>query len=226
MRSSKKTKTLSALSMAAAAALGWGVKASHAATLSLYYNAGSSSSSVIDAIGYGTTAAAAAARANTAIINPTSSAVTVSVPLGDYVEFGISAILSNNPNPIAGQTLSTPSGKSTGISAGPSNLGLSILSFQIKSSDVAGYTLTPLHGAIRDTFGGTIDYYSTANLNSNLVTDLQDAGDVLQQGIMPRVLSSQQEIPLLAAVMWVITMVLLRWQILVQIRQQRLAKPR
>jgi PEP-CTERM motif len=115
-------------------------------------------------------------------VNNSASAVTVTIPVGDYLNFGLSAIVTNNPNAIAGQTLKSSGGSSTEVSAGPSELGLNELSFTITSSDATGSILTPLQGNVRDTFGGATDYNATSKLNTSLVTALTDVGDVLQTG--------------------------------------------
>jgi len=186
MQSAKKVKALSALSLAAAAVVGFGVKSASAATLSLFYNAGGTGAAgTVDAVKIGTSSALTGAAAGTNVtVNPSAAAVTINIPVGDYVEFGVSALVSNNVNGIAGSTLKTSGGLAAGGVAQPTYLGLSGLAVQISSSDVTGSTLAPLHAAAaRDTFSGVVDYNSTSKLNATLSTAaVTDVGDVTAQG--------------------------------------------
>lgn len=183
MQSAKKVKALSALSLAAAATMGFGVKASQAATLNLYYNSGAGG--VVDTIKYGTSSALTGTTTTTVSISPTATSDTINIPVGDYVGFGISAVVTNNVSSIGGDTLKNTAGTPTGLYTQPTNLGLNILSLKVSSSDLTGSTLTPLHAAApRATFGTQVDYNSTAKLTTALaVPGSTDVGDVLVGGV-------------------------------------------
>ncbi len=188
MQSAKKVKALSVLSMAAAATVGLGFQATpgaRAATLNMYYNSGFSSAQK-GVISYGTSSTSSAVALGHDQTVAVSSIVptTVNVPLGDYVVLGINAVVTNNVNALAGQSLEK-SGATTKTVAGttqPTNLGLNELAYYIDSTDIAGTTLTPSNnGSIRATFGNQVDYDSTASLAS-VTTAVSDVGDVLTGG--------------------------------------------
>jgi hypothetical protein len=101
----------------------------------------------------------------------------VNLPMGDYLSFGISDVLTNNPNPAAGDT----SGVAPKNQPQPANLGLASDCCTVYSSDPNAVKLAPnLSGGIRGTFNnGRPDYYSTASVQANpTYLALQDPGDV------------------------------------------------
>jgi len=171
MRPAKKnlSKALSALSMAAAAVMA--TQAAHAATLTMYYgNEPATSGSpyklngiyVSSTTGFGT----AVATQQTTGIN-TGSAMTISMPVGDYLSLAIDAVLTGVTNADGGRSLggSSPGAEPTQ----PTNLGLAALGVRIPSSDTAAASLQPVEGALYQTFGGLPAYYATpliSNLNA------------------------------------------------------------
>jgi hypothetical protein len=154
MQSAKKMKALSVLSMAVAATMG--AKA-HAATLTIYYDnivEYTPSFTVVQSYGYGQGPI------------PTS----INIAQGDFLAFGIDAVVTNNVNPVAGQTTggTVSKGKLTGGAVQPSYLGLSTMSIVVPSSDSTASILTPqTNGAPVNTFGGQPSYNSTASINNN-----------------------------------------------------------
>jgi hypothetical protein len=186
MQSSRKsTRVLSALSMAAAAALTAG--AAHAVpTLSLYYgnetSYGNSNNAVMVGQGYNALNPVFDTEGeHEALINPTlvniapgtTTPVTINAPVGEYLSLAIDAVLTGNAN-------SNSNGSSAGVNNNgivqPSFLGLSELGMFISSSDTAAGLLTPL-ASRNDTPGipdTTVDnipaYTSTALINSGTMT--------------------------------------------------------
>jgi len=151
MQSTKKLKTLSVLSMAVAATLG--AKAAHGAVLSLYYD---NINDVTDGQSYGY------AQGNTDGVSYTGP-LTINVGIGDTVQFGVDAVVTNNVNPDAGKKTGT-----TGHTlAQPSFLGLSTLSIKVPSSDLNASILAPqTTGGPTQTFGTLADYNDSVSLNN------------------------------------------------------------
>jgi hypothetical protein len=100
----------------------------------------------------------------------------VNVPIGDYLSFGISDVLTNNPNPAAGDT----SGTNGHTAAQPAYLGIAELGYSMLSSDRAAAYLAPnLEAGIRGTFAsGQVAYYSTAQVQPTVVMPATDPGDI------------------------------------------------
>lgn len=156
MQSAKKsTKALSALSIAAIAALG--AKSASAATLNSYYNGVSvfqSDNLTPDA--------------NPSIASPTlnaSTPTTITLTVGEFLDFGIDAVVTNNINPDAGKNTGT-TGKTTTRQIQPSNLGLAQLGFRIPSSDTNASLLLPLQTASRTAVDGKPAFDSSAWINN------------------------------------------------------------
>lgn len=154
MRSAKKTKVLSALSMAAGAALG--MFASHSAaqgaTITLMYgndqNASNSNNFVAVGTSFNPNASdgSLADGGNTYLGGTTIDAnavnaaggSTITLPVGDYLSLAIDAVITGNLNSQAGQKNSTDTANQ------PSWLGLLALSVGISSTDSTAKFLTPL----------------------------------------------------------------------------------
>jgi hypothetical protein len=153
MQSAKKMKALSVLSMAVAATMG--AKAAHAATVTVYYdniNDIAPSSAVVQSYNYGSTGGAPV---------PT----TINIAVGDTLQFGVDAVVSNNVNPDAGKKV----GASTKTDlVQPSFLGLSTFSIVVPSSDTNASKLAPdTNGPSNNTFAGAPDFNSTSSINNN-----------------------------------------------------------
>src|ERR1700722_3980572 len=132
MQPVSKMKALSVLSMAVVATMG--AKTAHAAALSLYYNNivdfDPSTNTVVQAFGYG------AGNTNSAsYTGPTS----INIAVGDILEFGVDAVVTNNVNPDGGKltgTITVSAGKTTKVQAiQPSFLGLATMSVTVPSTD-------------------------------------------------------------------------------------------
>jgi hypothetical protein len=99
----------------------------------------------------------------------------VNLPLGDYLSFGISDVLTNNINPAAGNT----AGKSKATVAQPTHIGLYSIGYHVLSSDVQGSTLNTNPGGVRGTLNNTqTAYYSTAQIGVTTIYGVTDPGDV------------------------------------------------
>lgn len=105
----------------------------------------------------------------------------VNLPIGDYLSFGISDVVTNNPNPAAGDT----SGKPGNNQPQPANLGLASVGYEVSSSDQTAAKLAPnLAAGIRATLYTGVDYYSTAKvLVPTSIMSNNDPGDVEPSGI-------------------------------------------
>lgn len=102
----------------------------------------------------------------------------VNVALGDYLSFGISDVLTNNPNPAAGDI----SGPGHNNLPQPANLGLFSMCYTITSSDSNASHLVPqmVPGKDRGTLpNGFVSYYSTAQVLVTSVMPTTDPGDVV-----------------------------------------------
>jgi hypothetical protein len=182
MLSAKKSKALSVLSLAAGAtmSLGLGAGVSHAAVLTLYYNSGTgttAATNTVDTIRVATNSTMTAG-VTTDIILP-GVANTVNVPVGDYISYGISAVVTNNTN-------TNPSTAAYGDGSTQAvNLGLSELGIKVTSSDATGSKLTPEQGSLRGTFGALLDYNTSVGIAGTgaLGTGAgnKDHGDTQQQ---------------------------------------------
>jgi len=147
MRKSPKA----ALSLAVATVAGLYAHAADAQyAITTYYNSGEISSN------------SSFTGAQSITLSPTSP--TVFLPLGDYFEFGVSTILTGNPNADAGQ----------GNPAQPAYLGLATAGYQVSSLDSTGSMLAPVLGSSRG--GG--EYYATDVLQNVYSGTLTDVGDV------------------------------------------------
>jgi len=174
MRSAKKsTKILSALSMAAVAAVG--AKA-HAASLSLFYGQGTdyanSPNGIFTATSFSASGSSLTPQSEidyfggaTAVTPNQSGPTTINLPIGGYLSIAIDAVLTGNSNPQAGTTKLGDKGV-----AQPSFLGLAALGLDIASSDSTGTKLAPLSNQSASsppatTIGGIPAYNSITNIN-------------------------------------------------------------
>jgi autotransporter-associated beta strand protein len=100
---------------------------------------------------------------------------TVVVPVGSYFRFGVSTIITGNPNSTAGDAWDLAN-QAQGNPAQPANLGLGSIEYQVGSTDTNATKLAPVLGLQMSP--GVNDYYSTANVPGPAV--LPDPGDVMQ----------------------------------------------
>jgi hypothetical protein len=176
MQSAKKsTKILSALSMAAVAAL---ASKANAASLTLFYGQdtyANSNNGVFVGTGYNLGGSPAFNSSNsdnvgettffsaatTETVNQQGSPTTITVPVGSYLSLAIDALLTGDVNTQAGSNLKNDAGPQ------PSFLGLASLGLTIASSDATGTKLTPIAGSptVSTTIGGIPAYLSTAFIN-------------------------------------------------------------
>jgi len=173
MQSAKKsTKILSALSMAAAAAVASHATKAHAVTLTMYYGQdtsyANSANGVYVASGYngsgsGTLASGESSHLIGAAAQTVSqtAATTITVPVGGYLSLALDALVTGNPNSAVGVT------NPGDVGAQPSFLGLAELGAYVVSSDITGTLLTPQNGGttVATTINGLASYGSTAFLN-------------------------------------------------------------
>lgn len=171
------TGTLSALSMAAAAA--FAIRSAYAADLSLYYgqtsgtnNARSDGVYIGTETGIGTTSRGGVSNGGVAPANialsQTAIADTISMAIGEYLSLSINAVLTGNQNPDRSIAETT---NSTATVVQPNSMGLSALGIRIPSSDRSGAILQPLIvGSPYATYAGTPAYASTAKLNESQTT--------------------------------------------------------
>jgi len=171
MQSAKKsTRILSALSLAATAALT--AKTAHGASLTLYYGQDSyanSNNGVYVGTGYNANTSASDAVEETQFfssataqnVNQSGSPTTINVPVGSYLSLAIDALLTGDTNAAAGAHAKNDVGNE------PTFLGLASLGIDITSSDVTGTKLTPIAGAtqVNTTVGGLPSYISTGFIN-------------------------------------------------------------
>jgi hypothetical protein len=149
MRLTTNQRKLSVLSMAIAATVS--ANAARGATLTLYYDN-------IQDLTDGQSYSYATTAGNYAAI-PT----TINIAVGDTLQFGIDAVVTNNVNPDAGKITGSPGH----VIAQPSFLGLSTFSIVVPSSDTTAARLLPdTSGAPFATFAGAPDFNSTASLNN------------------------------------------------------------
>jgi hypothetical protein len=174
MQSSKKsTKVLSALTMAAAAAVS--ARATHAVTLSMYYgsdiNYSNSNNGIFVANSYNPSSSSTNAHNQpqflggvvTPVIPNSGGPTTIFIVPGEYLSISIDAVLTGNPNAAAG------SQQAGDLFAQPSFLGLAELGLTVASSDVHGTVLTPFSTdtQVETTIGGLASYNSTAIINTD-----------------------------------------------------------
>jgi autotransporter-associated beta strand protein len=98
---------------------------------------------------------------------------TVYVPVGDYFEFGVSAVVTNNPNSTAGDAWDLAN-QAKGNPAQPANLGIGTINYVVGSTDTNAAFLAPVEDGSR----GTNEYFSTAVLPNSGLALLSDPGDV------------------------------------------------
>jgi len=161
MQQSKKTKALAALS--AAAAIGMYGHVAKGVLLTQYYVSAE----------IATTSNFAAGTFTTVTINQSAPAMTISP--GEYLEYGISDVLTQNngtaiPNQVSGDNWDTQN-QNDGNTAVPTHLGLGTLAYSVPSTDANGSLLQPLNTGVAfgtDPGNNQPDYPATAAINSNL----------------------------------------------------------
>jgi hypothetical protein len=178
----KSKKILSALSMAAVAALG--AKTAHGMTLQMYYGNDptytNSNNSVLVGTSYATSGSKDTQGEDEYLSGATPQAITggvqtITVPIGDYLSLAIDAVLTGNVNADAGVNSGTGT-KPSNHQVQPSFLGLSQLDVFVPASStgVAANILSPITSSGSNVVGkagapytGTV-YSSTGNLNQSI----------------------------------------------------------
>lgn len=169
MQSAKKsTRILSALTMAATAALA--AKASHGATLTLYYGQdayANSNNGVYTGTAYSVSGTSDTQTqvehltgANAVTVSQ-SAPTTITLPVGGFLSIAIDAVLTGNVNSAAGTEQPADAGPQ------PSFAGLSSIGLDIPSSDLTGALLTPFSSntTVQTTIAAIPAYLSTSFLN-------------------------------------------------------------
>jgi hypothetical protein len=148
-------KMLSSLSIAAMAGLGMQGSAVRAATLNSYYN-----NAVISTV----LPAQEVLGVNATLVSLNQSSPTITVPLGDYVSYGVSAVVINNVNPNGGTLYGNGLGNPSSI-VDPTNLGLADLGYRVVNiapNNAAGQLLQPVLNGLLGTIANVVQYNSTA----------------------------------------------------------------
>jgi hypothetical protein len=151
-RHRSKSGVLSALSLAALAGLSGTSSGAFGADLSSYYI-----NAIVSTVAPVGKALALGVDATQVSLSPT--APTVTVPLGDYLSYGIAAVLTNNINPQAGVATSDGQG---GTIVQPTNLGIANIGYRVNNvspDDLNGSLLQPVLNGARQTPG---EFFSTA----------------------------------------------------------------
>ncbi len=111
-------------------------------------------------------------------------APTVNVPIGDYFQFGVSLVLTGNPNPAAGDAWDLAN-QAAGNPPQPANLGISQVRFDVPSTDASTYSLAPLLGPLNPNFAPNSGIHdSTAMINPDQSFDFRSPGAVEGGGIV------------------------------------------
>jgi autotransporter-associated beta strand protein len=90
-------------------------------------------------------------------ISISNTSPTVFVPLGDYFRYGISVVVTGNPNSTAGDAWDLAN-QARGNPAQPANLGLASTGFFVASTDSTAAMLAPVEGAQIGTLNGQLEY--------------------------------------------------------------------
>jgi hypothetical protein len=145
MQSTKQAKVLSALAIAAVAGLG--AQHAYAATLTSYYANGIIST--VPANGTGTSKIVIGV--NATVVDISGANPTITVPAGDYIQYGVAAVVTNNINPDGG--IGTATGPASGASiVQPTNLGLADIGYRVlnvSANNLTAALLAPTQGAAR-----------------------------------------------------------------------------
>jgi len=184
MQSKKQVRALSALAIAAVSGLG--AQYAHAATLDSYY---------INAVVTTTPTPAkqvfTGTGTNSTVVSITGSAPTITVPVGDYITYGVAQVVTNNVNPNGGNTYGDGAGGTSSI-VDPTNLGLADSGYQVinvSANNLNGQLLQPVTNGIRGTAGTLVQFNSTAvngglgkagKAKSGYTFALHDPGDAEQ----------------------------------------------
>jgi hypothetical protein len=157
MQSKKQVKALSALAIAAVSGLG--AQYAHAATLDSYYI-----NAVITTTPTPTKQVFTGTGTNSTVVSITGASPTITVPVGDYITYGVAQVVTNNVNPNGGSTFGDGAGNTNGITD-PTNLGLADSGYQVinvSANNLNGQLLQPVLNGIRGTAGTLVQFNSTA----------------------------------------------------------------
>jgi hypothetical protein len=149
----RKSGVVSALSLAAFAGLAGTSSRAFGADLSSYYV-----NAIVSTVSPEGKTLALGVNATQVSLDPT--APTVTVPVGDYLSYGIAAVVTNNVNPQGGVATSNGQG---GTIVQPTNLGIANIGYQVLSvsaNDLNGSLLQPVLNGARPTSPG--EFFSTA----------------------------------------------------------------
>ena len=162
MHKSTKNKVMAALTMASAVGLyGYTAPTAKGVMITQY---------VVD-VQVATKSGFGGAVTTTVAVNPTAPAVTITS--GEYVRFGIEAVMTNNagtagiPNPVSGSAWDTKN-IADGDAAAPQYLGIESLADEVLSTDHPGTVLAPLLGSFIGTYMGEAVYNSTGIINPTI----------------------------------------------------------
>jgi hypothetical protein len=158
LKKNNSVKTLATLSIAASAGLGVAVSQAPAATLTSYY-----ANAIISTVSPTATGAGKLVLGTNATqVDVSAASPGITVPVGDYVQFGIAAVVINNINRDAGRATSNGVG---GTIVQPTNLGLAEISYRVlnvSANDLNASILAPVESQPRPTSPG--EFFTTAVL--------------------------------------------------------------
>jgi hypothetical protein len=110
-------------------------------------------------------------------VDLSGSSPSVTIPDGDYFQFGVALVLTGNPNPASGDAWDLAN-QAKGNPAQPQNLGISNVVFDVLSSDVNGFVVAAVHGPIEaDAPANETIFQSTAVINPNLNVNFASPGN-------------------------------------------------
>jgi autotransporter-associated beta strand protein len=110
-------------------------------------------------------------------ISISNTSPTVFVPLGDYFEFGISMVVTGNPNSTAGDAWDLAN-QARGNPAQPSNLGLASAGMFVASTDSTAAMLAPVEGSEAGTINDQPYYNATDVLSDPSPSAFESPGGV------------------------------------------------
>jgi len=115
-------------------------------------------------------------------VDLSGAAPSVNIPMGGYFRFGVSLVLSDNPNPASGDAWDLAN-QAAGNVAQPQNLGIASVAFDVPSSDTKEYSLAPVLGPLDPEISPNDGIYTTtAVINPDLAVNLESAGQVREGG--------------------------------------------
>jgi hypothetical protein len=108
-------------------------------------------------------------------VDLSGSSPSVTIPDGDYFQFGVALVLTDNPNPASGDAWDLAN-QAKGNPVQPQNLGISSVEFNVPSSDTNQYSLAVILGPADPPTTPPQFFDSTAVINPNLAFIVSSPG--------------------------------------------------